>query len=373
MALSKLVNIKVLAPIPYYPGMNYFPSRTNFGRVEGPINDEQYNGLSVFHPRYFSIPKIGRSLYGYLYYAGIIRIVQKIRSEFNFDVILSSFVYPDGYASFLVAKKIKVPHIVEILGSDIYLNCKYAIRKKMVLKALLGSDKIIAMSEALKNEIIGFGVPDKKVIVNYNGVNRNIFHYEDKGLAKQKLNLDPRVFHILFVGNLVPVKGLKYLLQAIEILRKKYSTKIRLHIIGQGNLKHSLTNIAKNIGLKYMVQFLGEKNHIQISLWMKACDFFCLPSLSEGVPNVLLEAMSCGTPVIASKVGGIHEIVISNRYGLLVQPGCSIKLAEVLRTAIEKKWNYREISAYAGKFSWVASAKVLHNELKTACRNYNFK
>ena len=370
-ALANMVNMRVIAPIPYYPGMSLFPRLTNFGRVRGMIDVEEVNNVKVFHPRYFSPPKIGRSIYGYLYYIGIRKLIQKIRKDFNFDVILSSFAYPDGYASFLLAKKMNTPFVVEILGSDIYFHARHYLRKRMILKSLTDSHRVIAMSEGLKNEVVRYGIPDEKVIVNYNGVNKDIFYYEDKALAKLKLKLNSKGCHILFVGNLVPVKGLPNLLNALGWLINKEKKHFVLHIIGQGPLKSSLSKMAKKMGLKDFIHFIGEKSHDEISLWMKACDLFCLPSFSEGVPNVLLEAMSCGTPVIASDVGGIPEIVVSERQGILVPPGDPSSLAKALGVASDKQWDYRDISNCVAKFTWDDSAKKLYLELLDACGRKN--
>jgi glycosyltransferase involved in cell wall biosynthesis len=367
MALAKLVNMRIIAPIPYYPGMSLLPGFTHFGRVKGAVDMENLNNIKVYHPRYFSLPKIGRSFYGYFYFIGIRKLIQEIKKDFDFDVILSSFAYPDGYASFLLAKKLNKPLVSEILGSDIYLHAKHYFRKHMILKSLKNSQKVIAMSEGLKKEVIRHGVLKENIIVNYNGVNKNIFFYKDKMVAKKELGLDSEVCNVLFVGNLVPVKGIENLLHAMAQLVKSENKKFMLYIIGYGSLKSLLSTMSYQMGLEKFIHFIGEKNHNEISTWMQACDLFCLPSYSEGVPNVILEAMSCGTPVVASEVGGIPEIVTPNEQGILVPPGDPNALAKALIIASDKQWNYKEISNSTSKFTWDNSAKKLYLALLGEC------
>lgn len=362
-ALSKFVDIMIVAPIPYYPGMSLFSGLANSGRVKDINKVEMINNLKVLHPRYLSIPKVGRSLYGYLFYFSIYKLIREIKRDFDFDIILSPWAYPDGFASFLIARKLDVPFFIHILGTDINDYTKYFLRRKMIVKALRASNKVIAMSKALREKVIGYGIPEEKVMVNYNGVNRDIFNDTNKEDARHELNLDSNKRHILFVGNLVPVKGLEYLIQAVSLLLNNEKIPTDLHIIGQGHLKAALEKLVKNKGLANNVNFLGEKNHEEISLYMKACTVLCLPSMNEGVPNVLLEAMSCGTPVVASRVGGIPEVVVSEKLGILTPPKDVKSLAMALSAALNKEWNYKEIRNYTEKFSWNDCADRLYQEI----------
>jgi glycosyltransferase involved in cell wall biosynthesis len=363
--LNKIADISVVAPVPYYPGMRLFPAKANFGRIASNIDTEKREGIILYHPRYFSLPKILRSLYGYFYYVGVFEVIYRMHKVRNFDAILSSFAYPDGYAVHLVAKKLKLPHFITVLGSDIYMHGEHLIRRKLIRKALIGSKKVIAMSRALKEEVVLYGIEKKKVIVNYNGIDREIFKRQDKIESKQKLSIDKKIFHILFVGNIVKVKGLDYLINAVAILRKRSELKIKVYIIGQGKLKEKLVKKVSELGLENVIEFVGEKKHTEIAAWMNACDVLCLPSLSEGVPNVVLEAMSCGTPIVATMVGGIPEVVKENVHGFIIPPKDSEKLATALLLAEKNRWNHSSISDYADKFRWNRSAKKLYNVIRT--------
>jgi glycosyltransferase involved in cell wall biosynthesis len=197
------------------------------------------------------------------------------------------------------------------------------------MEAVRSADGIVAVSRDLSETLIRLGVKPDKVRTIYDGVDRRLFHPGDKAQERAILNLSPEEKAILFVGNLVPVKAVDVLIRASAEPMRVDST-IRLVIVGQGPLRTELKRLAQELGIVDRVRFVGPIPHAELPRWFRATDLFVLPSHSEGVPNVLLEASACGVPWVASRVGGIPEIA---HLGLsrLVQPNAPVELAQAIR------------------------------------------
>lgn len=357
--LSKFCEIKVLAPIAWYPFKCSFDKNIKISDIP---NKEIIDGIEVFHPKYFMIPKVGRSLYGILFFFSILLPILKIYGSFKFDVIFATWAYPDSFASVLISKFLKMPIITKVHGTDINEYSQYWLRRRMISFTLNNSDKVISVSKALKKRMIEIGVRSEKIKVIYNGINSNIFRPLDRIQTRKELgiSLDKKV--ILFVGNLRPVKGLDYLIDAFTQIAK--SGNIQLIIIGEGELRKHLEDKIRKYNIQDYIYMPGNRPHNEITKWMNASDLLCLPSLSEGVPNVILESLSCGVPVVASNVGGIPEIIISSDYGITVEPGNTSELKKALLECLVKTWNRDLIHVYSNKFSWYNNVKEIYHEIE---------
>lgn len=357
--LAKSCELKVLAPIPWH-------------KLSKVPNKEKIDGIEVYHPRYFMIPKAGRSLYGLFFYLSLIGFVEKIRKDFNFDLIFATWAYPDGFGSFLIAKLFKKPIVIKVHGSDINLHTKYFLRRKMISYALRNSDKVIAVSNALMERMVEIGVARDKINVIPNGIDPALFFPMDKAECRAKLGLPVEKKVVIYIGNLVPVKGVEYLLEAIGIISEKKESP-HLVIVGDGKQEDYLKKKSRALGIQDKVSFVGRKAHAEIPIWLNAADVLCLPSLNEGCPNVALEAMACGRPVVASKVGGLTDIIVSTEEGILVEPENSEDLTRGIIKALSKSWDSRLIRAEAVKFSWKDSAGKLEKELDSAIQLFSMK
>lgn len=357
--LSKFCEIKVLAPIAWYPFKNIFDRNIKVSHIP---DREIIDGIEVFHPKYFMIPKIARSLYGIMFFLSISVPVFRIYKGFRFDVIFATWAYPDSFAGVLISKLLRIPIITKVHGTDINEYANYWLRRMMIQFTLNNSDRVISVSKALKNKMIEIGVKSEKIRVIYNGVDSDIFRPLDKTQVRKELGINSDNNVILFVGNLKSVKGLDYLIDALSQIPTL--NNIRLVIIGEGELKKHLELKIKSYNIQNHIYMLGIKPHSEIAQWMNVSDLLCLPSLSEGVPNVILESLSCGIPVVASNVGGIPEILVSADYGIMVQPGDSKKLCQAIQDCLRKKWNRELIRAYSSKFSWQNNVKELYCEIE---------
>jgi len=302
-ALKDLCELKVIAPIPLF----------KYPKTKVP-DVETIEGMEVFHPRYLVIPKILRALYGILYYLGIGECVRELYGRFRFDVIFATWAYPDAFAAALLAKRLRKPLVIKVHGSDINVFTKYHLRRKMILFALNQAEKVIAVSDALKAKIVELGVDPEKIILIPNGIDTELFRSMDKKDCRLNLAIPLEQRFILYVGNLEPIKGTDLLIDALH----KLPEDVHLYMIGDGSLKESMKIRAKDLTMENRVHFLGRLPHTKIPFWMSACDLFCLPSRNEGCPNVILEALACGVPIVASHVGGIPQLIKDSSQGILV-------------------------------------------------------
>ncbi|GJL70100.1 MAG: hypothetical protein NPIRA06_27350 [Nitrospirales bacterium] len=236
-----------------------------------------------------------------------------------------------------------------------------------ILRALKQASRATVVSEELKTHLLGVGIDHDGVTVIRNGVNKQLFFPRDQTESKTILGLPQNGPCVLFVGRLAEEeeKGLRYLIEAFQELvgGKKQLT---LYVVGGGPMLPTYHELVRHQGLQEHIQFVGPKPHQDIPLWLGACDVFCLPSLREGCPNVVLEALSCGRPVVASKVGDIPNL-IGKANGMLVEPGNSHHLCKALDIALTRKWDQVEICGSVGTLTWDTAASQYYSVLLGAC------
>jgi len=347
--LIKLANhqAKVVAPVPYYPPIK-FGQRWLFSKV---LHKELRDGIEVYHPRYFITPKIGMSLYGLMMFLSILPLIKSIQNNFDFDVIDSHYVYPDGYAAILLGMKLRKPVIVSALGSDINLYAKFPIIRKLLKFTLIKATHIVAVSQALKDSIVNLDIPKEKISVIPTGVDKEKFYPYPKKEARRRLGLpDKRI--ILSVGHLTPNKGFDLLVGGLKVLIDEYKeNEVLLVIVGDGAFRKELEEKINRLDMKDCVLLQGVVPHEELYLWYSAADLFCLASEREGWPNVVLEAMACGIPVVATPVGGIPEILCSDEIGLLTERNES-QIAEKIFFGLRKSWKFDKIIDYSRGHNW---------------------
>lgn len=182
----------------------------------------------------------------------------------------------------------------------------------------------------------------------------------DKFEARLKLGIPQDKKVLLNVANLVPVKGQKYLIESMKKIAR-VEDNVVLYIIGNGPLRKELETQIRRLNLEGTVRIVGARPHSEIPPWMNAADLFVLPSLSEGNPTVMFEALGVGLPFVGTTVGGVPEIITSEDYGLLCPPKDPECLAEKILIALEKDWDREKIRKYAEKFAWENITKQILN------------
>jgi len=357
-ALSKYCNVKVVAPVPYFPGR--LKSKT-YGLYSRIPKRETIDGLEVMHPRVFITPKFGRYLYGLLYALSLFHIMSGLKRNFVPDVIIGYWVYPDGFANVLLAKLLKLPIILGGRGCDVNNAGEDRIKRIMVSWALRSSDRVMAVSSNMKQKMIQLGVPGEKIAVIPNGLHE-IFvkHAGKKGNARSD---DDKKKTILYCGRFSSEKGVEYLLKAARIL-KEQNVAFRLLLVGSGAQESVLKELATQYDLEGIIQFEDEIPYSNVPALMCSADIFCLPSLREGWPNVVMEALACGLPVVASRVGGVPELLVDERCGMMVAAENEEELAAALSAALKRSWDNGSISATVKERSWDKVALEMLTEIK---------
>jgi glycosyltransferase involved in cell wall biosynthesis len=276
--------------------------------------------------------------------------IRKERIEFN--LIHAHFTYPQGYVAVKLGQKFDVPVIISAHGHDVYeMPFRDNKWKNIIKKTLEQSNYIITTSHKNKYIIAKKLGINKKISVIPNGFNPQIFRSMPRNIVRGKLGLSEDKKVILNVGNLYPIKGHKYLIIAIREIVKTGRDDILCVIIGDGPLKKDLEKRVEKEKLKKYIKIIGAKPHNEIPLWMNAADLFVLPSLNEGNPTVMFEALGIGLPFIGTKVGGIPEVLISEDYGFLVEPANPKDLVEKILSSLEKDWDREKIQKYARQFT----------------------
>ncbi|MCD6505950.1 glycosyltransferase family 4 protein [Candidatus Poribacteria bacterium] len=350
-ALSRLADVKVISPLP-------------IGKFRGVPKRDIIRGLETFYPRYLWTPKIGRSLYALWLIPPLWRTIKRIiGGGFDPDLLLVAWCDPDGVAALMVSRILDKPCVIKALGTDINLFTENRLRRRSIGWALRKADVVIAVSHDLKRKIMALGVNEEKIEVHYNGVDTDLFRPMDRSVAITKLierGFPDRIFDgrlILFVGNFYPIKGARILMEALSILSKsKRLPNLKLILIGDGPERRELQELSCKLRLRERVWFIGRRPHEEIPLWMNAADLLCLPSLNEGLPNVILEAHACGRPVVASDVGGVREILVDGEGGYLCRPADPKSLAMAVLKSL-RPWNKAKIRAKVEGLSWDENAR----------------
>ena len=284
------------------------------------------DGIPVVHPRYVFTPKVLREWYGKFYHRSVRGAFRRAAAEFRPDIIFTSWAYPDAWAAAALARAAGLPVVMKVHGSDLLVT--HTARVGIVSEAVKGVDGVIAVSEDLARRAVELGADPQRVRVVYSGVDATVFRPGDRGEARRRLGLDPEAPVVLFVGNLVPVKGLDVLVEACAQLAGR-GVRFGLYLVGQGAQRGALERQVAERGLAAHVRFVGPVANALLPDWYRAADVFVLPSRSEGVPNVLLEAAACGTRFVATRVGGVPEVAEWGD-GQLVPPGDAAALADAV-------------------------------------------
>ena len=291
------------------------------------------DGIAVEHPRYWYTPGALRGQYGRFFEASVRPAFDRAVRELEPDIVLATWAYPDGWAAVRLARRHGLPVAVLVHGSDVRRMDEFAARRAGTREALCGADGVIAVSADLAARVVALGAAPDRVATVLDGVDRSLFHPGDRAAARQRLGLGEDRRHLLYIGNLLPVKGVDVLLQACRVLDAKRQDWC-LHLVGDGAERARLQAQAQDAGLADKVVFHGAQPQTALPDWLRAADLFVLPSRSEGIPNVLLEASACATPYVASRVGGIPEIAALGA-GVLVPPEQPQALAEAIGHALE--------------------------------------
>lgn len=282
----------------------------------------------AFRPKFPNvgyIPRFGSRWNDVLMSRGLRSWLFEAVEEFQPDLILGSWLYPDGCAISRICRSLNVPVILISQGTDTHHYLSDPVRKRKIVSAIAESRGVICRSADLGDRLTACGVSPEKIQVIYNGIDPGTFYPRDKENARRELGMDESPAVLLFVGNLLPVKNPLLLIQAHADLNSRRAAgglpPAQLKLIGDGPLLGEIFKKTELLQTSAEVCHLGRLSPDQVAKWMAASDVLCLSSHNEGFPNVILEAMACGLPVVSTDVGGIHEKVKGPPHGWLVRDG----------------------------------------------------
>lgn len=224
--------------------------------------------------------------------------------------------------------------VIPVYGGGSIADYGY-LKRKIKTFFLSRADGLLCQSQAELNYLVrGVGFPEEKAYYFSNPLDLENFQEIERATALSEAGLDGERRYILFIGRLVASKGVAHILKAMTTLAHQHQD-LNLVIIGSGPVESDLCRQAKELGLEDRILFLGDVENKKLRFYYNAADALVLPSYSEGVPNVILEAIACGIPVVASAVGGIPNI-LSDGLGITVPPRDERALAEAIEETIEK-------------------------------------
>lgn len=357
MSMKKLLIISNLYPLPWEPNRATF-NRQQFEllkdnyqvRIAVPVAWPEYlkhrdeieqNDKVTYFPNFYT-PGLGRRFYPKMMELSFRLFSGSCLKDFVPDKILSCWAFPEGVAGQKLAERLGIPFYLKVHGSDINGHGNIPERAKQIVNAANKSNGILSVSNALKDKMITMGIDADKINVIYNGVDKTQFKPNASEMRNNTL---------FYVGNLKDTKGVMELLKAFHLVSAEYP-ELKLTYAGSGHMRTPMNAYIEENGLVDRVKFLGTVNHNELPALMKLARFVVLPSYAEGVPNVLLESMSCGTPVVATAVGGIPEVVQEGMNGYLSEPRSATEFAETLRKALNHDWDYNAIASHAEQFDW---------------------
>ena len=357
--LARLAEIRVVAPRPALSG--WWTQETS----RSPLKEDA--ALSPRYPLVPYVPKFGSQVNDWLYAKRLQSILTAVRKDYAFDVILCSWLYPDAAAVARLADQFHFPYVAIAQGSDVHQYLDVTARRQRIVATVNRSSATVARSRELARLLSGAGADSGKIQVIYNGVETDVFNPGDKQAAREALGLSATAKLILYVGNLLHVKNPGLALESLAKLQAQNPQHdTRLIMIGAGPLAESLRQQAATLGLADQVSWTGAQPPAQVAQYLRAGDVLCLPSLNEGMPNVLLEAMATGRPVVATNVGGISEVLNRPALGRVVPSRDSASMAAALNDVLTTCLDENTIAQSGRAYSWAETAQSYHKLLVAA-------
>mgnify|MGYP003667843777 CR=1 FL=1 len=298
------------------------------------------------------VPKLG-GLNHLLSAMAVGRVVGQLGIQAGeYDLLLTPWLFPDACGVRMVSALSGLPQLAIAQGSDVHRYLEMPMRRRAIFRFMSMVDGVVTRSGDLAKRLVEGGACSDRVHPIYNGVDTECFHPAVQGSAREKLELPTGVSLALFVGNFLPVKGLELLLGAVSILRSR-GKALHVALIGSGPLQAELVSLASKLGISDQVHWRGRRDPSEVAQHMQACDVVCLSSLNEGVPNVVLEAMAVGRPIVSTDVGGIHEVLGPEAaMHALVPIRDPAAYAEALARILASRPSDGTIAKYGAKFSW---------------------
>jgi glycosyltransferase involved in cell wall biosynthesis len=352
--LARYAEVRVVAPVPWWKsgvrGQGTGVSEQNAGAK----GQDDFLTTRVQHPTFFYIPGVFKFLDGLLLFLSALRCVRRLRREFDFDLIDGHFGYPDGFATVLLGWWFGRPVTITLRGSETE-HAHSPLKRRLLAWALRRAARVITVSHPLAELARTCGVPAERIEVIANGVDAEQFAPRDQAESRRALGLPASGKLLISVGHLSPRKGFHRVLNVLPALVQD-APDLTFAIIGgmetRNGYETRLHRQVAELGLSSRVIFAGPRSPEEVALWMNAADCLVLASAREGCPNVVWEAMACGRPVVATRVGEVEHIVPDFAGVLCGEHGEDAELERCLRRAMTREWDRNHIRAHAARHTW---------------------
>ncbi len=357
--------LAVVAPTPWFP-LQGLLRRWRPGFRPGAPRHEVQGGHDVWFPRFLSLPGVLKQADGWLMALGALPRLWRLKRAGRLDLIDAHFGFPDGRAATLLGRWLGVPSTITMRGTEV----RHARDPALVgglRAALQGASRVFAVSDSLRRVALGLGIAPDRVRVVGNGVDLARFQPMPRAEARRQLQLPADAKVLVTVGALVERKGFHRVIELLPALRAAHPGLTYLVVGGaspEGDISAQLRQQVQTLGLTEAVRFLGPLAPEALRVPLSAADLFVLPTRNEGWANVLLEAMACGLPVVASDVGGNAEVVSLPALGIVVPFGDPAALLAAVEAALHKVWDPEALVAHARANTWEQRVQILVGEFR---------
>jgi len=359
--VSKQLPLVVVSPKPWFPGQGLIRLfRPHYRPL--PARTETQAGVEVIFPRFLAIPGLLRGLDSLFMAIGSYFTLRRLKAQ-GFNLIDAHFAYPDGHAAQRLGRWLNLPVTVTLRGTEVPQSRNPALVPKL-REVFRDADQVITVSDSLRQLAYSLGLAEARGQVVGNGVDANRFTSVPKAEARQRFGLPDAAQVLITVGGLVERKGFHRVIACLPTLLEKHPDLHYLIVGGpcpEGDMTQALKDQVTKLGLTERVHFLGPISPDDLKWPLSAADIFVLSTRNEGWANVILEAMACGVPVVASDVGGNAEVVCSPELGAIVPFDDQSALTAALDQALARQWDQRSIRAYAEANSWDNRVETLVN------------
>ncbi|OQY16433.1 MAG: glycosyl transferase family 1 [Desulfobacteraceae bacterium 4572_35.1] len=349
-ALHKLEEVRVCSPVPWFPVI-----KNNMANPD----EQVWHELAVYRPRFFYFPAILKNYDARLYALGLKHWLKDLCNGWRPDVLDAHFIWPDGVGVALLAQELGIPYVITLRGK-LYECLKVPSQTQQCAQALQGAAAVISVSSRMANEAATLGVAQEQLHVITNGVDCDHFRPRDRSNCRKQLSLPEEGRLLVTVAHLGQRKGHHEVIQALAAL----PDDVRLVIVGaaaQGGNADGLRELARNVGVEKRLILPGPQPYDKIPLYFSAADASVLASYREGCPNVVLESLATGTPVIATDVGAVPDILPVPAVGRIVEPQKVDPLRDAMAEVLNQQWDAEVVVRASGVRSWTQVAKEVRD------------
>jgi glycosyltransferase involved in cell wall biosynthesis len=345
--LAREADVRVFFPNAAYPSL-LKPRSRSYNRLDPSFSPPD---VKVSYHDYPALPLVSRPFNGQMAARALLPHVR----GFAPDILFGCFLYPDAYAALKIGKLLSVPVVAMSIGSDVNRigDPISAMHTRTVLRQ---ADFVVTVSGDLRSKAVAMGASPERARAILNGCDLSVFYPKDRLEARKRLQIDPDAEAVVYIGRMDVRKGLRELVDAAASLHPQ-RPGLHVYLVGEGSDRPVIESAIQARDAAGYIHTLHGCAADDVAIWMAAADLVTLPSYMEGCPNVVLEALACGRPVVATNVGGIPEIM-NAECGGLVPPRDPAELAHALASVLDRTWDAAAISAQ-GSRSWSAVAAEL--------------